>query len=452
MRQFFSFVLIALLGSQLHAIEILVDYRFDTNNFFDQQIKKDALEAAAARFSRVITSSLNAAEPSDWRLGFTHPGTGDAYQLSTAANAAADPLEPFAGAADIYGFEGLAQDTWLLFAGGQDLVSAGIGGTGTGPNFTSTFDDLDGPMHRGVISNTPDNSANDLPAWGGSISFNENLDWHFGLDAPFENSDIDFYTIALHEIGHALGISTTWNQWSQHVNNDAFAGQNAVNAYNTENSTALTELLLQPGGQHWREATYQSFVFQPGEPSTTGTVGLGLQDLLLEPRTDFTSLVRRMELTNVDAASLADVGWSILATAPSLDLTGDGVIDGMDVNNACADGASLEPYFAELNSLAGDLDLDGSVQFSDFLRLSANFGQAGSYTDGDVTCDGLVSFPDFLLVSTSFGQTAVASLASENFASASAASQALASVPEPSSGRLVISCLTCLALLFRRRL
>ena len=76
------------------AIEIVVDYTYDSGNFFDQQFKRDTIEAAAARFSRIITSELLEVQPNElsWRIGFTHPGTGENYQVSTADNLSSDRL------------------------------------------------------------------------------------------------------------------------------------------------------------------------------------------------------------------------------------------------------------------------------------------------------------------------------------------------------------------------
>jgi hypothetical protein len=65
----------------------------------------------------------------------------------------------------------------------------------------------------------------------------------------------------------------------------------------------------------------------------------------------------------------------------------------------------------------GDVDLDGSVQFSDFLVLSANFGKSGNWEDGDFDGSGDVGFPDFLQLSANFGKTRPAA----------------AAVPEPAS-------------------
>lgn len=79
-------------------------------------------------------------------------------------------------------------------------------------------------------------------------------------------------------------------------------------------------------------------------------------------------------------------------------------------------------YFPVLNrgcnsNTMGDVDGDGEVNFTDFLRLSANFGaNVASHFDGDINCDGTVSFPDFLVLSANFGRSVRA-----------------ASVPEPNA-------------------
>ena len=80
--------------------------------------------------------------------------------------------------------------------------------------------------------------------------------------------------------------------------------------------------------------------------------------------------------------------------------------------------ADLEGFLAGLNppSIPGDVDGDGTAGFSDFLLLSANFGQPGNYTDGDIDRGGTVDFGDFLILSANFGQSGAAA----------------ASVPEPS--------------------
>ena len=52
----------------------------------------------------------------------------------------------------------------------------------------------------------------------------------------------------------------------------------------------------------------------------------------------------------------------------------------------------------------GDANLDGEVDFADFLILSANFGTGTTWFEGDFNRDGMVSFADFLLLSTNYGE------------------------------------------------
>ena len=303
-----------------HAFNIMVDYSYDSNDFFDQAMSKAAMQAAADRFSAVITSNLAAVGPSgtgtgtsaDWRIGFTHPGTGQMnYQLSTAASFGADALSGD-GAADEYGFAGLSADTWTLYAGGRTLAPAGQGGTGTGLNFTGTLNDINGPMHRGFNDNTPSNTVNDLPRWGGSISFDSGTTWNFDLGTTNTGVKTDFYSIALHEVGHALGLGSSWNQWMDD-GDGGYTGPQALAAYNTDNGTSLASLdLVSPSNDHWENGTYESFLFPGG--IADGTVSdITKQDLLMEPTANFVvGSLDRFELTNTDVGALQDLGWSVV--------------------------------------------------------------------------------------------------------------------------------------------
>ena len=54
----------------------------------------------------------------------------------------------------------------------------------------------------------------------------------------------------------------------------------------------------------------------------------------------------------------------------------------------------------------GDLDGNGTVEFTDFLILSGSFGnEVADHTQGDIDCNGTVEFADFLVLSGNFGQS-----------------------------------------------
>lgn len=87
------------------------------------------------------------------------------------------------------------------------------------------------------------------------------------------------------------------------------------------------------------------------------------------------------------------------------DCNGDGSIDAADL--ACVSSVSDRDVILEgLGTLPGDLDGNGSVEFSDFLVLSANFASdLTSYADGNIDLTDGIAFADFLILSANFGQS-----------------------------------------------
>ena len=95
------------------------------------------------------------------------------------------------------------------------------------------------------------------------------------------------------------------------------------------------------------------------------------------------------------------------------------------VGEAFLDNFSLEV----LTKTPGDANLDGVVNFPDFLALSEHFGEGSrrdprGWSQGDFDGDGEVTFPDFLILSENFGTVAAAASA--------------ASVPEPTAGSIAL--------------
>ena len=91
-------------------------------------------------------------------------------------------------------------------------------------------------------------------------------------------------------------------------------------------------------------------------------------------------------------------------------------------------------------STAGDANLDGLVNTSDFEILRQNFGQSAGWTKGDFNIDGLIDFADFQILERNFTGGTLPPNAAEILRAVS--------VPEPTtSAILFIGC----ALLTRRR-
>ena len=80
--------------------------------------------------------------------------------------------------------------------------------------------------------------------------------------------------------------------------------------------------------------------------------------------------------------------------------------------------------------IPGDLNNDDRVDFADFLIISSNFNAAeGSRRQfGDLNLDGAIRFDDFLILSENYGRTREPA-------------SRVASVPEPSSGLLLLGSL-----------
>jgi|GEM_PF-5675380 len=91
-------------------------------------------------------------------------------------------------------------------------------------------------------------------------------------------------------------------------------------------------------------------------------------------------------------------------------------------------------------TLAGDTNLDGKVDFQDFLNFSAEFGNdASSWGEGDFTFDGKTDFFDLLKLSDNFGKQV----------QGVGLRRGVAGVPEPSSVQLLF--IAAVAVLMKTR-
>ena len=219
---------------------------------------------------------------------------------------------------------------------------------------------------------------------------------------------IDPIDVSSYSILSASG-SLNMESWNSFVDS-GLAGDGWTEA--NPRAEALTELNLE-----------SSKVFDTGTSISLGNIFTtgGTRDLVLQFST----------VTGEDLF-IGTVEYGVMEVM-SWDCNGDGVIDITDAN--CTSAADIDSFRADHGFIAGDLNGDGSVSFPDFLVLSANFGQAGQYTDGDLDKDGTVAFPDFLTLSANFGKTAGGT----------------AAVPEPTIGLLGLIGVMGLGVLRRRR-
>ncbi len=259
-------------------------------------------------------------DTTDVRIQIIHPGTGERLQMSVAASAETDIIAEFGGGeADVYldGFT-LEEDVWLLYAGARAMDDVGAAATIQlgAINVSTVADDPNSLVNRGFNS-----GANSLSVLGGTVSFDTEANWNFSLFSPDLRGGIDFYSVALHEIGHGLGLSSRNSpEWRELSSSGSYVGRFALEAYNADNAESLSALEIESldgGDFHWRDDIYQSEVFQLGAPSRFGVLAAGeLQDLLMEPILSFGVELPRFEVTNVEVGGLRDVGWSVITADP----------------------------------------------------------------------------------------------------------------------------------------
>jgi hypothetical protein len=175
-------LLLALTCLPLKGIVIKVDYRYDTQDFFENPAAKAVVEAAAARWGRIVNQALlpvNMQDETfvDGRFQIIHPGTGESHVVSAAASRASDfYVEAGLQSADEYlnGFF-LGEDVWVLYVGARILDEAARGAPiSGGGNLTSVYSDPDSFVNRGF------NVGRDsLPVIGGAITFDLDRNWSF---------------------------------------------------------------------------------------------------------------------------------------------------------------------------------------------------------------------------------------------------------------------------------
>lgn len=306
------------------AVNLVLDYTYDSQNFFGSgnpdgatagAQAKARLEEAATFFSAILDDSLdemtvpdpysssafNGIATWEWTMSLTNPGTGGTTTLTNQT---------------------IPQDEYRIYAGGRSIGQLGIGGPGgwgwgTGGN--------GGGFTQGEINEinaiTADFSplisdrnqpAGDFATWGGSITFDNDgsTNWNYGSSGP-SNNQSDFLSVALHELGHALGFGTA----------DEFTALRAGSFFTGSASTALygSSPPLDPTGGHWQE-DLDSTVYGSSTP----------QEVSMDPRI---TVGDRKLFTELDAAGLEDIGWEVI-DLPTVELPGDynddGVVDAID--------------------------------------------------------------------------------------------------------------------------
>lgn len=353
------------------AITVKIDYAYDASNFFGGgnpqgaaagAQARAALESAASFFSAILNDTFSAINvpapyrssvPSStgvvtwsWEQRFTHPATGANVTISNAT---------------------IPADQFIVFAGARSLPGAtagegAVGGYSWGTDITGTNSFTQGDIN--FINQTSTNfessverrgESSGFGRWGGAISFDTSpgANWHYNHTTLPSGNVTDFYSVAIHELAHALGFgedeSSGLSAWELLVSGGAFLGANA------RSLIGGNPVPLSGDSAHWANGTL-----------STVYGGTATQEAAMDP--DLQNGTRK-RFTELDAAALKDIGWEVI---PLLGVNGDynnnGIVD-------AADYAAWRDKSGQSVTLPND-STPGTVSAADYTVWRTNFGRS----------------------------------------------------------------------------
>lgn len=243
---------------EVPAVTIQIDYSFDTSGFFNDPARRAVLQQAANDIAAHIDTPLAAITPdatNTWTATFYDPATGQQRSVN-------NPVIP--------------ANTIKVFAGGRNQPGSEAGEGGPGGYGASGFQNWFNTIQtRGTGTNAP---------WGGSLAFDTGTNWFVGTTTSgIGSNQVDFYSVASHELGHLLGIGTS-QQWFAQVSGGAFRGVNASSAYGGA-------VPVYGDHAHWADQL------------TAGGARAAMDPIL--------QTGARIPFSALDYAALRDIGWTI---------------------------------------------------------------------------------------------------------------------------------------------
>lgn len=369
---------LAIVAAPASAINIVLDYTYDTNNFFGSGNPggltsglqaKAALESAASFFTSILNDSLSSIQTPpqyysdffdgqvtwEWTMDFDHPATGGSVEITNPT---------------------VAADQYIVYAGAQSLAgdTAGVGGPGgygwsstpSGGFTTEEIDEIDAITAQFENAVERRGEPTGFSAWGGAITFDRDASttWHYNHATPPSGNVVDFYSVAIHELGHAVGFGASMEfQDLIDFSSFSFFGENAKTLHGG------TNVPLADTG-HWDNGT-MSVVYGT---STS-------QEVAMDP--DILNGTRKL-FTELDAAALQDIGWEVIPLPGNNgDYNGNGFVDAADyVVWRNTQGQNVTP------GTGADGSGNGNVGSEDYTHWRSRFGMAAA-SGGGTSLDGI---------------------------------------------------------------
>jgi hypothetical protein len=302
------------------AANVVLDYTYASGSFFStgtaNGLKARAtVQAAADYFTTILTDSLpQVSRPNDyistapggspvtyswiWETRFDNPSTGSLVSIS-------NPTIPV--------------DEYRIYVGARNLPGSTLGVGGPGGYWSDSggsyyfqwqLDEINAiNADFAELLDNRSQGAGNFGRWGGSLSFDTSATWNFDHTVAPTGGQNDLLSVALHEIGHALGFGTS-DEFSALRSGTTFLGLDSRAA----NGNVYASLTAEGG--HWAEGT-ASTVFG----STTS------QEAAMDPTI---TTGTRKRWTTLDAAGLADIGWDVVTPSLPGDYNSDNLVNAAD--------------------------------------------------------------------------------------------------------------------------
>jgi hypothetical protein len=343
-------------------------------------VARNAIDAAAFDISNAITTNLAAINDDvitgtsggtsvtfNWNYQYTDPSSGNSATIN-AISTPANTVTMYVGARNLSGSTlGVGGPAGAGYSVGLNYNGSGALNLASAMASAESKSELELKRGGGAVIGA---QSSTVTLGGQSASFSIDFgvaygslaldwsgsgdgNWHFDHTTPVAAGKNDLYSVALHEILHAIGIGTSASWAANNPDGRNWTGPSVLSLVGSGTN------LLNPTANHITEGTMSTDIL-------TGAS----QEAVMDPT--ITS-GKRKSLTALDLAFLRDIGYStidwVTESSSPADFNHDGHVNGTDL-------AIWQGSYG--NSVEGDADNDGDTDGRDFLVWQREFTGASS--------------------------------------------------------------------------